>query len=66
LQALEIDSEPAKFRSLNSKEYPATKREGSTLQGSATTINLELKLQGASNYQARKINPTSFRNIQHL
>jgi len=26
----------------------------------------ELKLQGASSYQARRINPTSFRDIQRL
>jgi len=63
-----MDSEPAEFKSLNYKEHPATKGEGSTLQVLETTIDLELNLQRASGHQARRINPAtaSFRNIQYI
>jgi len=70
LASSEIDSKPVEFRSLNYKEHPVIKQKGSNLASFRNRFKTckiqELKLQGASNYQARRINPASLKHIQPL
>jgi len=60
------NSRPAEFRSSDCKEHPDIKQKGSTLASFRSRFRTckiqKFRLQGASSYQAKRINLARFRN----
>jgi len=66
LQASETDSKPAKCRSLNYKEYPATKQEGSSLQASETFNISRIQSSDCKEHPATKREGSKIAELQKI